>query len=418
VLEEKTGRIAGTTTAPSDLSQFTVRVRDAADKTTTSQLSLEVRAGLSVTPRAPLTELAEGDPVEATISAAGGVSPYIWALDSGDFPPGLSLEAQTGTLRGTVEKAGNYRPVLRVRDSIGIEARATVEFQIAPQLTLIVPPTQNAVVGAAFAINVSASGGTAPYAFTVVAGSVPVGFRFDADRLEGTPRAEGDVALTVEVRDRGLRTARSEIRFRVTPPPLPELQLAPLSHLVPTQQTKLGSTAQSTLPDRLAFDGPDNPSILLSTGSRRALLTIPAGQLVPTQQLQLQTGTTAGVVTVAAQLGSQSAMQSAALDPLPPQVRWVQSQQTADGFEVAILSFSPTRELDTAVFAFDDALQIKVPIRDLVQAWYDDERSTPFGTLITYRQNFTVRGDTSRLRGVSVTLTNRIGASIPASVAF
>ena len=258
----------------------------------------------------------------------------------------------------------------------------------------------------------------------MVAGSVPVGFRFDSGRLEGTPRAEGDVALTVEVRDRGLRTARSEIRFRVTPPPLPELQLAPLSHLVPTQQTKLDLRLNRPYPTdldltvQLAFDGPDDPSILLSTGSRRALLTIPAGQLVPTQPLQLQTGTTAGVVTVAAQLGSQSAMQSAALDPLPPQVRWVQSQQTADGFEVAILSFSPTRELDTAVFAFDDALQIKVPIRDLVQAWYDDERSTPFGTLITYRQNFTVRGDTSRLRGVSVTLTNRIGASIPASVAF
>ncbi len=424
VLDEKTGRIAGATTAPSGVSQFTMRVRDAAGKTATSPMSLEVRAGLSITPRPPLAELAEGDPVDLTMSATGGVPTYVWALDSGDLPPGLALDSSTGVLRGTAEKAGNYRAVLRVRDSSGTETRATVEFQIAPRLSLIAPPSTNAVVGTAVAIAVTASGGAAPYSYGIAAGSLPAGFRFDAGRLEGIPRAEGEVALTVEVRDRAQRTARADIRFRVTPPPLPELQLAPLSHLLPTQQTRLDLRLNRAYPTdldltvQLAFDGPDDPAILLSTGGRQARLTIPAGQLVPTQPLQLQTGTTAGTVTIAAHLASQSAMQSAALDPLPPQVRSVQWQKTADGFEVVISAFSPTRELDAAVFAFDENLRIKVPIRDLAGAWYSDERSTPFGTLITYRQRFIVQGDTSRLRGVSVTLTNRIGTSIPASVAF
>ena len=55
----------------------------------------------------------------ATLAAAGGATPYRWSLVSGELPPGLSLDASAGTLRGTPARAGNFALTLRVTDSAG-----------------------------------------------------------------------------------------------------------------------------------------------------------------------------------------------------------------------------------------------------------------------------------------------------------
>ena len=427
VLDEKTGRISGTPAIGT--AQFTVRVRDSGGKTAIRAMLLEVRAPLSIAAPGLLTGFAEGDPVDLKLEASGGTAPYVWSLE-GEAPPGLVFDSAAGILRGALEAQGTYRMALRVRDAAGGEARSTLELPVAPKLEPIPPSLQRATVGSPFSVTLAARGGGPPYAWSLVEGQLPVGFRFEAGRLEGTPRAEGEFTLTTEVRDRAQRTARTTIRLQVTPPPLPELQLGPLARLEPGQQAKLHFRIDRAYPldldltVQIGFEGPPDPAVLLSTGGRQTRVAIRAGQLVPASPLQLQTGTTAGLIAIEASLGppgrtaSAPLLERATVDPAPPQIRSIKSVKTADGFDIIVTVISSTREIESALFAFDNAQQLTIPLRQITSAWYADERSVAFGTLLTYRQNFTVRGDISRLRGLSMTVTNGIGPSLPASVAF
>src|SRR3546814_13669416 len=79
----------------------------------------------------------------------------------------------------------------------------------ASTITLSPAALRDGAVGTAYAQTLSASGGTAPYTFSVTAGSLPAGLSLASDgTLSGTPTASGASAFTVEARD----TFRSEER--------------------------------------------------------------------------------------------------------------------------------------------------------------------------------------------------------------
>ena len=47
----------------------------------------------------------------------GGVAPLTWTLESGQLPPGLTLNPATGLIEGTPTKTGSYKFSVRVTDS-------------------------------------------------------------------------------------------------------------------------------------------------------------------------------------------------------------------------------------------------------------------------------------------------------------
>ena len=55
----------------------------------------------------------------ASIMAGGGTPPYRWTRFSGTVPPGMTLDAATGVLRGIPTTAGVYDFFVRVDDSVG-----------------------------------------------------------------------------------------------------------------------------------------------------------------------------------------------------------------------------------------------------------------------------------------------------------
>ena len=56
-------------------------------------------------------------PYSATLQATGGVTPYSWRIASGALPPGLALNASSGTISGTPTKVANFSFTVAVSDS-------------------------------------------------------------------------------------------------------------------------------------------------------------------------------------------------------------------------------------------------------------------------------------------------------------
>lgn len=83
----------------------------------------------------------EGDAVSTAYTVTGGIAPYTFAIDSGTFPPGLTLNAVTGAVTGTFSTAGSYSWVVIVTDDDGntdtLPDTAEVEAFVAPLFVAI-----------------------------------------------------------------------------------------------------------------------------------------------------------------------------------------------------------------------------------------------------------------------------------------
>jgi hypothetical protein len=79
-----------------------------------------------------------------------------------------------------------------------------------------VAPLPGAKLGHLFATRLSAHGGSGPYRFVKVAGSLPRGLRLRVDgRITGVPLSVGTARLTVRAIDTGGRSAARRLRLVV-----------------------------------------------------------------------------------------------------------------------------------------------------------------------------------------------------------
>lgn len=439
-LEAATGRLAGTPQTAGSFP-FSVRVRDAFGRTASAALSILVVSPLTATVPAELSAYVEGDSVETRLAAQGGVPPYEWTVMEGRLPPGLDLTPGEGLVRGIPEAAGIFPVVLRVRDRSGASVTTRADFRVNGQLRVSKVSDPEGVVGVDFTFPLAAQGGVPPYRWSTSAKGEPIPewLRIEGTRLVGRPTGEGLFTVALDVADSGGRKADGRWLIQVRLAPLPVAVVALPDTLATSRQQEVGLRIDRAYPTDLevefsvrfeaaAPDGPDDPAVLLSTGGRTARVRLPAGRTVVSPALQLQTGTTAGKIAWKARIavpgrtnaesGEAQVEGRSVIPPAPPQVRSVKAKRTPEGFEVVTVALSPTRQLDSAVFAFDDVAQVTVPLDKTAGAWYGSEGSQPYGTAFVYQQVFTVRGDSSRVRGVSLVLRNGAGTSVPVSAAF
>ena len=90
----------------------------------------------------PLEPAIKGVPYTATLKAIGGGSSFTWSCQSGSLPSGLSLNASTGVISGTVPMsatAKTYSTTVKVSNGIGYDEKAfdiEVQGQVAaPEFT-------------------------------------------------------------------------------------------------------------------------------------------------------------------------------------------------------------------------------------------------------------------------------------------
>jgi len=172
----------------------------------------------SVTPNAsPTLTFGPPPPGQAGIAysdqltVSGGTAPYVWSVSAGSLPPGLTLNASTGLLSGTPTTAGSYPFTVRIVDASNQSdtRAATVVIVASPTLTFAPPPAGQ--VGVAYSDQLTVSGGTAPYVWSVSTGTLPPGLTLNPSTglLSGTPTTAGNYPFTVRVAD---ATGQSDTR--------------------------------------------------------------------------------------------------------------------------------------------------------------------------------------------------------------
>jgi hypothetical protein len=216
----------------------------------------------------------------------------------------------------------------------------------------------------------------------------------------------------------------------------------------PTQQLQVGVQLASATPValqgtvQLSFSstapglpaGYVDPGLQFSTGQTSATFSIGAGSN-SARVAALQQGTVEGTIAVTLMnltangvsvLPSSTVIGTVTIPPLPPVITAGSVQITnlsSSGFDVVLTGYSDTRDMTTATFtftpasgsAFSGTTTFAVPVSSVFTSWFDSAAGQQNGSMFLLTVPFTISGPTSVLGSVSVTLTNSVGTSAPAS---
>jgi YVTN family beta-propeller protein/uncharacterized repeat protein (TIGR03803 family) len=271
-LNTSTGAITGTPTTAGTYN-FTAQVVDSQGNTATSSCSIVVSPALTLS--CPTGTAQVGVAYSSALVASGGVAPYTFSITIGSLPPGLTLNTSTGAITGTPTTAGTYNFTAQVVDSKGNTATASCSIVVS-SLTLSCP-TGTAQVGVAYSSALTATGGVAPYTFSIISGSLPPGLTLNTSTgaITGTPTTSGTYNFTAQVVDSKGNTATASCSIVVSG----------LTLSCPTGTAQLGVAYSSAL--------------TASGGVAPYTFSIISGSLPPGLTLNTSTGAITGTPTTA-----------------------------------------------------------------------------------------------------------------------
>ena len=161
------------------------------------------------------------------VAASGGIAPFAWGISAGSLPPGLGLgtgASNTETISGTPTTSGQYDFDLTVvaADAASATVSLTIIVQPAAPGALIIQTTTlgDASLNQAYSNDVVATGGTSPYQWSIVSGTLPPGLNLVGntglvETISGTPTMTGTFNFTIRVTDSLLQTAQSALTLTV-----------------------------------------------------------------------------------------------------------------------------------------------------------------------------------------------------------
>jgi hypothetical protein len=284
-----------TYTAPANLSsQMKVKlIAEVAGTSniTTAEITVNPDPVISGTPPSGTV----GAAYSGTLTATGGTAPLKWSM-SGALPAGLTFNA--GKISGEPTAVGSSSFTAQIIDSSDVPYTVNAAESIAiaapsggggggssSSLTISGQPAAG-TVGVAYSASFLASGGTAPYSWTILSGSLPSGLTLSASSgtISGTPSSAGTSVFTLQALDAKGNQAS-----------------APFSILIKTASTPLTLTL-STLPGAtvgvpysatVGVSGGSAPYSCLEVGG-----SLPAGLSLAANCVVSGTPTTAGISVV------------------------------------------------------------------------------------------------------------------------
>jgi Putative Ig domain len=132
----------------------------------------------------------------AKLAASGGIAPYAWSVTQGALPAGLTLVPATGLIAGIPAAGSSAGFTVQATDSENPSLSASANLSITVNLIPLAVTTTSlspANGGISYSAKLAATGGVAPYTWSVTAGAVPAGLILNpATRaISGKPTAPG-----------------------------------------------------------------------------------------------------------------------------------------------------------------------------------------------------------------------------------
>ncbi len=282
LLLSTSGLLSGTPTTAGSFT-FTVQVEDASATPGLAQATFSVTINPNPAQAVAITTGAlptgtVGHAYLAQLQAAGGTAPYAWAVVAGALPGGLAL-SPTGSISGTPGAEGSFAFTVEVADASATPHTATKQFTIsvapAPgqSLSIATATLPHGTTGTAYAATITASGGTAPYSFSLAGGALPPGLALaDDGTISGTPTIAGSFSFTVRVTDNDGLTADRTLSIIVSP--------APGELTITTQTLPPGRTGVAYDATLVAANGTPPYTWSLATDSLPSGLTLSSGGVI------------------------------------------------------------------------------------------------------------------------------------------
>lgn len=205
---------------------FTVRVADAANPNQFDSedltLSIVPAAAPSITTTSPLPNGVVNQAYSKTFAATGGTGALTWTSISA-LPNGLTLSLG-GVLSGTPQTGSEelYNISVTVTDSTTPVAQSDTKPFALTITAAPLPPTitttslPNGTVGTSYNQSLAATGGTPPYTWSVLSGSLAPLTLSAAGVISETPTAATTLTFTVRVTDANNLTATQPLSIIIT----------------------------------------------------------------------------------------------------------------------------------------------------------------------------------------------------------
>ncbi len=199
------GLLSGTITGAPGSYSFVIRSTDANGCSLDTAFTWTVTCpALSLTPTTVPAATQYAAYSAQTLTASNGTSPYTWSF-TGTMPTGMTLSSG-GILSGTPSSApGSYNITITATDTNGCAKSGVYSITVnCPSFTITAPSFPSATKNVAYpSQQLSASGGTSPYNWTIASGALPAGMSMStAGLISGTPTsAPGTYNFTVRATD-------------------------------------------------------------------------------------------------------------------------------------------------------------------------------------------------------------------------
>jgi hypothetical protein len=265
---EPDGAVAGIAAQPGRAS-FTAAVTDAKQMKATKALTLYVIPDPLEIVTTVIPSGKEGDAYDQALVARGGVTPYTWTLDGGTLPMGLEI-VTSGRVMGTPSEYGDFDFTVKVTDAEGTARLQMLHlFLVSLNPVIETSTVPKAREGEPYSTTLEAEGGVPPYAWTLSAGSLPVGIQLANDgSLSGVPAESGDFTFSARVADSRQNEDEVALDLRV---------IAPLQITTPAiPQVLIGRTIDFSM----AATGGEPPYVWSITGTLPVGVTFePSGRI-------------------------------------------------------------------------------------------------------------------------------------------
>lgn len=203
-IDGTTGVISGTPTKAGTFN-FTVTATDSAATaiTASKQLSIVINQAMTITTPS-ISSATVGSIYSQPMTIFGGTAPVFWSASG--LPAGMTIDSATGTVFGiptAITPTPAVPSTITATDASGASVQRSFSFNVYGTIAVTQPITvNNAVVGTSYTINLAATGGRAPYSWSVT-GALPPGLTLGTGTgvVSGKPTTAGVYTFTVSVQD-------------------------------------------------------------------------------------------------------------------------------------------------------------------------------------------------------------------------